>query len=136
MILSLSVNQIEDIYLLGNSLHPNFSNLYDYMSLNVGADETYVYLDNLNVVGFIHIQLTCDELSVIDVVVDPRYRRKGIGKELMEYVISKYNHKRIILEVAANNTSAIKFYKSLGFVKFSERKGYYRGVNAILMERK
>ena len=45
-------------------------------------------------------------------------------------------HKDITLEVREDNTYAIKVYEKNGFIKTATRKGYYNGVDGILMERK
>ena len=42
----------------------------------------------------------------------------------------------INLTVVADNESAIRCYEKNGFVKTAIRKGYYNGVDGILMERK
>ena len=43
------------------------------------------------------------------------YRGQGIGKEVLEYEISKHRDMTICLNVYKNNTHAIELYKSLGF---------------------
>ena len=44
--------------------------------------------------------------------------------------------KNITLEVKIDNTPAIKLYKKFDFEEVALRKGYYNGVDGILMERK
>ena len=44
--------------------------------------------------------------------------------------------KNISLEVNVNNIPAIKLYKKNGFIEKAIRKGYYQGIDGILMERK
>ena len=41
----------------------------------------------------------------------------------------------ITLEVNKENIPAIKLYRKLGFKDVAIRKGYYNGVDGILMER-
>jgi len=55
--------------------------------------------------------------------------------ELIKY--KDENHiENITLEVNKENTIAINLYKSYGFIEVGIRKGYYNGVDGILMERK
>ena len=44
--------------------------------------------------------------------------------------------KDISLEVRENNIPAISLYEKNGFEKKAIRKGYYKGIDGILMERK
>ena len=43
--------------------------------------------------------------------------------------------KKITLEVNINNTIALNLYKKFNFKEVAIRKGYYNGIDAILMER-
>lgn len=57
---------------------------------------------------------------VNSVVVDERYRKKGVGTAIMRSIIKiarKRHCKRIELDSAFFRTWAHRFYKSLGFVK-------------------
>lgn len=136
MIEKLTIDNVECVKRLGLKLNANFDNLYDYSSLNEGVNSTYVLIVDKNIIGFIHIQQLIDEVDIIDVVVDEEYRRKGYGKKLVEFVIHSNPGKRIILEVSVNNKAAIGLYNKLGFIEINTRKGYYNGVDAIVMERK
>lgn len=136
MIEKLTINNVECVKRLGLKLNANFDKLYDYSSLNEGVNSTYVLIVDKNIIGFIHIQQLIDEVDIIDVVVDEEYRRKGYGQRLVEFVIQSNPGKRIILEVSVNNNAAIGLYNKLGFREINTRKGYYNGVDAIVMERK
>ena len=43
--------------------------------------------------------------------------------------------KNITLEVKIDNNAAINLYKKYNFVEKAIRKGYYNGIDGILMER-
>lgn len=47
--------------------------------------------------------------------MDPAYSRRGIGKNLIEYVISIITRRPINVEVLAGNEPALNLYKSMGF---------------------
>ena len=55
-----------------------------------------------------------------DICVDPDYQRKGIGTTLMNHLMDKIQHKNYVsvgLFVWEGNSTASKFYKTLGFEK-------------------
>ena len=60
------------------------------------------------------------------VIVNPAFRRKGFGKEMLllgiEYVRDNLNAKRIDLGVFTNNDSALHCYESIGFKEYNRRK--------------
>ena len=56
---------------------------------------------------------------VSNVVVDPAYRGRGIGRALMDQALARIrsrNGRRIILQVRADNRPAIHLYRDMGFV--------------------
>ena len=61
------------------------------------------------------------------------YRNKGIGKALINKMLDNKKIEKVTLEVKKDNKNAIMLYNSLGFKPVSIRKGYYSGVDAILM---
>ncbi len=81
-----------------------------------------------NVAGFAMLRMLGDDVELMTIAIDPRYRKRGIGRALMHAVFEDLMMtpaKRMILEVAADNPAALKLYRSLGFTQISERKGYY-----------
>ena len=57
---------------------------------------------------------------VQDILVHPKYQRKGIGTLLLQAVLDRYSHVRQI-ELATDHTAkTIAFYKSMGFRELSE----------------
>ena len=80
------------------------------------------------VAGFVMLRLLGDDVELMTIAVDPKYRGKGVGAALMRACFEDLlmtPSKRMILEVAADNPPAIKLYERLGFKKLSERQGYY-----------
>lgn len=74
---------------------------------------------------------------VMSVAVDPDYRGLGIGKRLMEAVEARLSNdgiKQVRLEVAVNNSVAIKMYEELGYRVVRILRSYYPdGEDAYLM---
>lgn len=67
-----------------------------------------------NIVGFIRIVQGSGRTYVNPVVVDPRARRQGIGRALMEFARNRYG----TLHFVARG-HAVAFYQSLGCTKVS-----------------
>lgn len=85
-----------------------------------------VALDEDQVVGYIAYEVILDEGSLIELAVMPEYRQKGIGRKLVELMLTSCGGVRTVcLEVRASNTPAIRLYGSAGFRKISVRRGYY-----------
>lgn len=88
--------------------------------------------------GFICLSLIPPETEILTIAVSPNYQGQGFGKSLFESAKEKlptFGINKIFLEVSVKNTSAQKFYISLGFTEFSTRKDYYApGEDAILMD--
>ena len=52
---------------------------------------------------------------------------------LINEILKAFNIENVTLEVKMDNINAINLYEKLGFKKASIRKGYYNGVDGILM---
>ena len=136
MIIDFDKKYLYDVYKLGSLLNRDYSRLYDEESLNNGVNKTFLYFLNDELIGFIHIQDLIDEIDVINIVINEENRRKGYASKLIEHVINYAKDKKIILEVSEQNTSALNLYKKYNFIEVNRRKGYYNGIDAIIMEKK
>lgn len=76
---------------------------------------------------------------VVTLDVDPRHRRRGLGKALLEELLARLRRagaRRAILEVAEENLGAIAFYENLAFRKRRRLPDYYApGRAAFEMEK-
>lgn len=80
------------------------------------------------VVGYVGSQTVLDEADVMNVAVDPAYRRQGIGKRLMLELMAALKQagvRTLALEVRASNEAALTLYRDLGFEQAGRRPGYY-----------
>lgn len=91
------------------------------------------------IVAVFELNIIFDTAEILIISVKPQYQQKGIGKEIMNYIINfckSNNVKYIYLEVAENNQKAINLYKKFGFEIYKIRKDYYESnINAILMKK-
>ena len=89
----------------------------------------YVAVDGDQVVGYIGSQTVLDGADMMNIAVDPAYRRQGIAERLVEKLVVGVCEKGaicLLLEVRASNAPAIKLYEKLGFVQIGRRPNYYR----------
>lgn len=79
--------------------------------------------------GYTGMNCVLDECYVDNVAVFPQYRRMGIAREMMKYLIAaaqKRNASFLTLEVRASNSGAITLYENLGFREAGRRRNFYR----------
>jgi ribosomal-protein-alanine N-acetyltransferase len=76
---------------------------------------------------------------IMNVSVDPDYRRRGIATALLRDVLDRAGgaSQRYTLEVRRSNTGAMELYRRLGFRPAGVRRRYYQdnGEDAIVMWR-
>lgn len=77
------------------------------------------------------------EYEVHTIGVDPAYQGKGIGRQLLDRLLTIADGGTVFLEVRTDNEPAIGLYESVRFVKMGVRKRYYRisGADAYTMRR-
>ena len=124
------IEEIKDIKLI-----ENLFKLYKEKYNPIINDYTFilVFKENDKYVGFLIYQLLYESAEIIDIFVIDEYRNKGIGKALMNKMLENKQIEKVTLEVKNDNKLGIMLYNSLGFKPVSIRKGYYNGVDAILM---
>lgn len=92
--------------------------------------------------GFALFARVLDEATLLNVIVDPALRRRGIGRQLLLDALrelARNEVRRCLLEVRVGNAAAIALYRALGFVADGTRRDYYPAAggreNALLMSR-
>jgi ribosomal-protein-alanine N-acetyltransferase len=91
-------------------------------SISLGA------FDGERLVGYLIISRYVDAWHVMNVAVDPEYRRRGIAANLLErlFELTASDVRRgYTLEVRVSNEEAIRLYERLGFESRGIRRGYY-----------
>lgn len=135
MIRKIDIGDEEDYYQLGLELNSEFNKLFNLPELlNKEYNYIYVYEDNKKILGFIHIQKSFDEADIINIVVGPNYRKRNIGKSLINYAIRINSLSILNIEVRTHNP-AVDFYKILGFKIYRTIKKYYPNDDAYFMKK-
>ncbi len=101
----------------------------DFLEM-VEADYAYYYVAEVagEIAGCCGIRNIAGEGEITNVVVAEKFRRQGIGKALMEYMLRKAPMQGIgdcTLEVRVSNEPAIHLYESLGFRGEGIRPNFY-----------
>ena len=91
------------------------------------------------VVGFMIYELHKSRLHIINFAVHPTYRRRAVGGQMANKLISKLSHQRrnrIQLEVRETNLTAQLFFRSNGFRAVSVLRDFYDDTteDAYMME--
>ena len=129
-------NYYDEIIKLGKIVNEDFEKIFKINNLN-RTEKIYVYLYDNKVTGFIHISSNYEIIDILNIVVDPKYEKQGIGTKLINYIIKKKDTiaSKIMLEVREDNLKAINFYQKNHFTIIAKRKNYYKNKDALIMER-
>jgi ribosomal-protein-alanine N-acetyltransferase len=81
-------------------------------------------------------QSAADEAEILNIAVDPAFRRRGIGSALLAALCERAQG-TIFLEVAETNSPAMALYRKHGWEAAGLRERYYDGiVNAVVMKKR
>ena len=90
-------------------------------------------------IGLCVFHVVLNEAQINFFVISQKYRKKGFGSYLMNYLIKqceKLNINKLYLEVSHTNATAEKFYSRYDFSTVGIRKNYYKdGSDALLKEK-
>jgi ribosomal-protein-alanine N-acetyltransferase len=78
--------------------------------------------------AFCTVWIVVDEVHINNLAVDPAWRRRGLGRALLEFVLKQWSDlgaARATLEVRRSNSAAIDLYTKLGFAVAGVRRNYY-----------
>ncbi len=137
------LDDLDSILMIEESsyVHPWSRNLIDG-SLNNPKAFNFVAFDSLDlrIHGFILNLLLIDELHILNIAVEPLYRRCGIGNSLLGTSLDKGENlgvKTAFLEVRRSNVQALTLYIKHGFKVIGVRRGYYSDNNedALVMKK-
>ncbi len=89
------------------------------------------------VAGYVCRWIVGEEVHVLNVAVDPRWRGQGLGSALMHVVLREahaHAAEAVTLEVRRSNLAGRRLYESLCFEEVGSRSNYYgRGEDALIL---
>ena len=93
-----------------------------------------VLKENNEIIGYIYYSDIYERAEINQIEIIKKYRHQQKGTKLLKYFLDFIN-KDVTLEVKVDNISALRLYEKCGFIKKAIRKGYYNGIDGILMEK-
>ena len=118
-------------------LYECYSKIDDVNEKKWEKKDFYTFISNQNnifilshpkPVGYLKARATKDEIEIISILIDKKFRKIGIGKNLLNKLLNialKKKIQNIFLEVSVENQIAINLYKKFNFIKIGKRKNYY-----------
>ena len=105
-------------------------------------NKEYIYLTALDcnaVVGYAGCILAGEEADITNIAVSEKYRRMGIGQELLRQLTllaGQNGVTEMFLEVRQSNMPAQSLYSGMGFEAVGIRRNFYRkpGEDAVIMK--
>jgi ribosomal-protein-alanine N-acetyltransferase len=96
-----------------------------------GVPDTRVYVvagAATEVTGYGGLSVGPDSGDLLTLAVRPDARRHGVGRTLLAHLLAEAARRRlreVLLEVRADNEPALGLYRSVGFTRVGQRRGYY-----------
>jgi ribosomal-protein-alanine N-acetyltransferase len=99
-----------------------------------------VAVEGSEVIGYGGLCDYPDEAFVQTIAVARKAQGAGLGSQLLQALLDeaqRRGHRRVLLEVRADNDRAITLYERFGFRRSGVRRGYYQpsGSDALVMTR-
>jgi ribosomal-protein-alanine N-acetyltransferase len=110
-----------------------FHNLYRFYS-----ETFWVYVQRTHgwqkgqILGYI---VFARDGHIISIAVDPEWRKKGVGKALLERAMHQPRIKKVRAEVRVSNKGAQAFYEQMGFRVVRVIPNYYGDEDALIVEK-
>jgi ribosomal-protein-alanine N-acetyltransferase len=120
-----------------NSLYEYYCKIQDDFEKKWKKKDFYSFISNQHnifilshpkPVGYLKARVTKDEIEIISILIDKKFRKKGTGKSLLNKLLNialKKKIQNVFLEVSVENQIAINLYKKFNFIKVGNRKNYY-----------
>ncbi|MDD5306271.1 MAG: ribosomal protein S18-alanine N-acetyltransferase [Deltaproteobacteria bacterium] len=89
-------------------------------------------------VAFMVYWVVSTELHLLNLAVHPRWRRRGLGRMLVDHLLAEARMEgriEVLLEVRVSNNAAQDLYRRVGFHEIMVRRRYYsdNGEDALVM---
>ncbi len=97
------------------------------------------HAEGRTIAGYAGIDINGENADVMTIAVALRHQGMGLGSVLLtglHDVAAQQGARAMVLEVRANNASALALYARLGYERIATRAGYYgSGIDALVLRR-
>jgi len=100
-------------------LPENYDRIFWNQQFYIGREHSFVAVCG-DIIGYVF----CDEQSIISFAVQEKFRKNGIGRQLLHHCLNTFKCP-CNLNVRVNNLPALKLYNSLGFLIQETIPNYY-----------
>jgi len=132
----LTIDDLEAVVALETANAPNPWSEGVFRNELAAENRIYLAAEEDGVVGFAGVMVVADEAHVTNLLVEPGWRRRGIGLELMKTLIEaavEAGARHMTLEVRSQNDAARALYARLGLAPVGVRKSYYGDDDALIL---
>ena len=133
----MTLNDVDTVYELEKRIFKDSWSRRSFINEAVNTDYSFPYVmaRQEKIVAYAVVWYVSGELHVNNIAVDPKFRRRGLGAELLEHILEMFpDFDTAFLEVRISNEAAIRLYEKYMFNKAGVRKKYYAdGEDALLM---
>jgi [ribosomal protein S18]-alanine N-acetyltransferase len=89
------------------------------------------------IIGCVIGDIQKDQARVLNICVDPAYRRRGLGSALMNTIEQILDHDNMTLMVEDKNFAAQELYRQHGYLSAGDLRDYYgRNRHGVLMQKR
>ncbi len=123
---------VEAALLQAKEFPPLKRSIQDFLS---SETEFYCYRKDGRMLAVMEIRERRHSTHIQSLVVDPKYFRQGIARQLINFVLNTYNNSLFTVETGAKNQPAISLYERSGFSIVS----YYHsnfGIRKVRLEKR
>jgi len=131
-IVRMQESHLPEIFEIAQKNKLSYWSLEDYKSVIFQMDSCCLVAENQDkeTMGFLVSRLIITEscAEVYNIAVIDKYKRKGIGGELLSYLTNQCVINKLVqinLEVRESNEAAVRFYLKLDFKQVAVRKNFY-----------
>ncbi len=132
---------VEEAHALETGLFPDAWSVETFWSELAHVPETRYYVvaeQDGALVGYGGLAVSGDQADVQTVAVSPAAQGRGVGRLLLDDLVREARRRRageVLLEVRAENESALALYRRAGFERIAVRRGYYQpgGTDALVL---
>lgn len=96
--------------------------------LNSNAASSLVVESDDEVIGYVVYSVDGDKMEILNLAVDPNFRRRGVGSEILAILREKSeltNRNKIVGHVREMNLAAQLFLRANGFIATEIKRGQY-----------